>query len=146
MVFQAYTPPARTTKSIPAVTINPQGRFSINKGCLEQYPLFQTANCIVLLYDKETNKVGIRPVDKDQIDKKYFNIKLSTIRDDNKQIINRNFVDNIFLNSCDIKLKKTTRFNVTWNDDIKAITFKVDNGRIISRKKAKYEKNKKINK
>ena len=60
MAFEEYTQKRSRYTPDATITINVSGNISINKQCYEQY--FKDFVWVKLYFDKETNRIGIKPV------------------------------------------------------------------------------------
>ena len=60
MTFEEFVPKKAPPAREPMISILKQGSFGINGSAVERY--FKDAEYVVLLYDKEAKRIGIRPI------------------------------------------------------------------------------------
>lgn len=90
------------------ISISPYGKFAFNKPASDLLKA-KNINSVVLLFDKESKKIGIRaPKNLNEADYKLSNSQHKTY------LV---FCSQAFLKHISYPLKRTRSFPVTWNDE-----------------------------
>jgi len=105
MVFEEFTAKTRSNISVPMVSILKYGRIGLNRECYRKY--FKDYKFVVFLYDKDNNKIGMRPTNKPQGNA--FNIKVHR----EGTLVNISAIS--FLKHYRIPFDKSQSFTCHWN-------------------------------
>jgi len=110
MSFQEFT--AKNVKSggEPRVTISKQGIISLNKSCYRRF-IKPKGEFVVLMYDADKKKIGIKPVGKDVA----HAYKMRNAAGQPQ------ISGTAFLNHHDIRPNKTTRYKAEWDEKSQAV-------------------------
>ncbi len=77
MPFEVYTGPARRRPRLPAARISTRGRIMFNKSAMAQY--MDGVKAVILAYDKDANRIGIKPVEPGNTNAYTFNVRKTTL-------------------------------------------------------------------
>ncbi len=62
MAFEEFKARGKNLSKEPRITIGKTGQFHLNRVCEEQWPALRDATHAVLMFDRETNRIGIKPL------------------------------------------------------------------------------------
>jgi len=109
MAFEDFNK-QRSIKNISMISIQETGLIGINSHCYTQY--FSQYEYVILRYDSETNKIGIKPVSAPAPD---------TYAVHSNQIGSKQISGKTFLAYYKIPHKESKNYPVTWNEELKHV-------------------------
>lgn len=116
MTFETYAPKSRRQEETPRVSISANGMLNINPAAMEKH--FGQTEAIQLLYDRESSRVGIKPVPPNTDN----SLKLRRPRRSKSGQISAGG----FLTFFKIPHGKSQRYDLEWKPDLNLAVFTVE--------------------
>ena len=105
----------RPVKDKPIISISKQGIIGLNQACYNKY--LKQYSYVILLFDKDSNKIGIKPTNEDKIN----SYKIRVTRNGSLAQISAT----AFLKYFNILYEKTRIYTCMWNDEEKLLEVKL---------------------
>lgn len=128
MAFETFNPASarRRTGSEKRVTLSKTGQIALNTVSVRAH--FAESENVVLLYDRETRSIAIKPAGADDENA----CKLSTAKSGSAYLSGRGF-----LAFFEVPYEQTTAYPAEWNETLAALVIQLDNKQAKTRKPRK---------
>lgn len=116
MAFEEHQKRRRQRRTNPRISIRKSGGIGINAAAVSEY--FADTEAVTLLYDAETNRIGVKPADPE------YENAYNVVRASESE--SASIAGEGFLNAYDLNHEQTTHYAAVWDEDAEMVVADLD--------------------